>query len=102
MTRVRHVPQRSCIACRQVRSKGELIRMVRTPLGELRVDETGKVAGRGAYVCRNERCIEGAVKQKRLVRALGVAIGPEVVEELRSQVAAAVGRAEPEGKASDK
>ena len=76
--------------------------MVRTPLGELRVDETGKVAGRGAYVCGNERCIEGAVKQKRLARALGVAIGPEVVEELRNQIAAGVGRAQPEGSASDK
>ena len=76
--------------------------MVRTPLGELRVDETGKVAGRGAYVCGNERCVEGAVKQKRLARALGVAIGPEVVEELRNQIAAGVGRAQPEGSASDK
>ncbi len=76
--------------------------MVRTPLGEVRVDETGKVAGRGAHVCRNERCSEGAGKQKRLVRALGMAIGPEVAEELSSQAAAAAGRAKPEGKASDK
>jgi len=83
MTRPRHVPQRSCVVCRQARPKGELLRVVRTPVGEVRVDPTGKLAGRGAYLCRGERCLEQAIKQNKLGRALGVAVGAEVIEELR-------------------
>ncbi len=87
MTRRRHIPQRSCVACRQVRPKGELLRVVRTPMGEVQVDESGKVAGRGAYLCRNERCVEQAIGQKRLGRALGVSVGPEVREEISTWAA---------------
>ena len=60
--------------------------MVRTPLGEVRVDETGKVAGRGAYVCRNEECVEQALKQKRLARSLGVPVDGEAATELRGRL----------------
>ncbi len=84
----RHVPQRSCVGCRQTRGKRELVRVVRTPRGEVQLDVTGKVAGRGAYLCPSERCLEAALKQKRLARALGVAVGPEAVEAIREQVRA--------------
>ena len=87
MTRTRHVPQRSCVACRQVRPKTELLRIVRTPHGEIQVDRTGKVAGRGAYLCRHERCAEQALKQNKLGRALGVAVGEEVATEIKEQLA---------------
>jgi predicted RNA-binding protein YlxR (DUF448 family) len=87
MTRTRHVPQRSCVACRQVRPKTELLRVVRTPLGAVRVDGSGKLAGRGAYLCPTEACAARAVKQTRLARALGVAVGPEVTEEITSWLA---------------
>lgn len=56
------------------------MRVVRTPGGEVLVDETGKSSGRGAYVCRNRECAERAVGQKKLARALGVAVGPDVLE----------------------
>ena len=82
MRRRERAPQRSCVACRQVRAKRELLRVVRTPEGAVAVDPTGKAAGRGAYVCRDERCAEQAVRQKRLARALGVPVGEELLESI--------------------
>lgn len=66
----RKVPQRTCVGCRSVRSKRELVRIVRTPDKEVTVDATGKLAGRGAYVCPDKDCLELAYKGKRLERAL--------------------------------
>jgi hypothetical protein len=59
--RPRHVPQRTCIACRQVKSKRELIRVVRAPDGKVFADETGKANGRGAYLCRDRVCWEKGI-----------------------------------------
>ena len=63
--RRKHVPQRTCVACRQVKSKRELIRVVHAPDGAVCVDETGKAHGRGAYLCRDRACWEKAVGQAR-------------------------------------
>ncbi len=82
MPKVRHVPQRQCVACRQMRPKRELVRVVRTPTGEVRVDATGKASGRGAYVCPTGECADLAVKDRRLEHALEVSIPQPVVEEL--------------------
>ena len=92
MTRARHpwpgrLPQRSCVACRQVRAKSELVRIVRTPQGEVRLDTTGKLAGRGAYICADLRCLEQAVKQGKLNRALARPLSAEVVEMVRQSLA---------------
>jgi len=81
--RTRHVPQRTCVACRQTRAKRELLRIVKTPLGKVQVDPSGKLAGRGAYLCRQETCLGQAVKQKRLGRALGLPVGSDLAEEIR-------------------
>jgi len=86
MPRVRHVPQRQCVTCRQQRPKRELLRVVRTPAGEVRVDATGKVAGRGAYVCPSAACAEAAVREGRLQRALEVPIPEDVVAALQAAV----------------
>jgi len=59
--RRKHVPQRTCVACRQVKPKRELIRVVRAPDGKITVDETGKAHGRGAYLCRDRACWEKGV-----------------------------------------
>ena len=56
-------PQRSCVSCRTVRDKNELVRVVVTPDGEVAYDPTGKLAGRGAYLCRNEECITAELKK---------------------------------------
>jgi predicted RNA-binding protein YlxR (DUF448 family) len=54
----KHVPQRTCIACRQVKPKRQLVRVVRALDGTVGVDETGKASGRGAYLCRSRTCWE--------------------------------------------
>lgn len=82
MSRPRHVPQRTCVACRQARPKAELLRIVRTPEDGVRADPGGKAPGRGAYVCRNATCPEQAVKQKKLSRALGVPVDEALLEEI--------------------
>jgi predicted RNA-binding protein YlxR (DUF448 family) len=61
--RQKHVPQRTCSACRAVKPKRDLIRIVRTPEGTVAVDETGKASGRGAYLCRARACWEKGIGQ---------------------------------------
>ncbi len=56
-------PQRSCVTCRNVRDKNELLRIVVTPEGEVMYDPTGKLSGRGAYLCRDEKCITAELKK---------------------------------------
>lgn len=75
--RPRHVPQRTCIVCRQVRPKRELIRVVRTPAGHIELDPTGKKSGRGAYLCARRSCWEPALHQGRLEREFEMAIPAE-------------------------
>ena len=82
MMRRKHIPQRTCIGCRQVRSKRELIRIVRTPEGSLVIDETGKRNGRGAYLCPNQPCWKAALKDGRLGKALQMEIGDAEKEML--------------------
>jgi uncharacterized protein len=62
----RHVPQRTCVSCRQVRPKRELIRVVRTPEGHIELDATGKKSGRGAYLCARRSCWEPALSRGKL------------------------------------
>ena len=82
--RRRHVPQRTCIACRSVRPKRELIRIVRTPEGEVVVDERGKRSGRGAYLCPNQACWDRALSRRALDHALKTTLDPETVAALRA------------------
>ena len=63
---IRHTPERTCIACRQVKPKRELVRIVKTANAGVVVDETGKQAGRGAYLCRVKRCWDEGLKGNRL------------------------------------
>lgn len=86
MPKAKHVPQRQCVACRQVRPKRDLVRIVRTPAGEVRVDLTGKVSGRGAYVCPDTACAETAVRERRLQHAIEIAVPEAIIEELRAAV----------------
>jgi hypothetical protein len=68
--RGKHIPLRTCIACRQKRPKRDLIRVVRTPDGSIQVDPRGKQAGRGAYVCASRPCWDIVLAENRLGRAL--------------------------------
>ena len=82
--RRKHIPQRTCVACRTVRPKRALIRIVRTPEGEVRVDEKGKQSGRGAYLCAQRVCWEEALKRRRLDTALRTTLDEATVDALRA------------------
>ncbi|NPV92005.1 MAG: YlxR family protein [Firmicutes bacterium] len=88
MVRVRKVPQRMCVGCQEMRGKKELIRIVRTPTGEIVLDPTGKKSGRGAYICPVSDCLEKAIKKKQLERALNSPIEGSVLDELRIKIKA--------------
>ena len=78
-SRPRHVPQRTCVACRQTSAKRQLVRVVRTPAGSVTVDPTGKLSGRGAYLCDSPACWQTALKHRgKLGAALKLDIIPEV------------------------
>ena len=66
----RHIPQRTCVACRSQRPKREMVRVVRAPDGAVGVDATGKKSGRGAYVCLQADCWQTALKRRALDKAL--------------------------------
>ena len=76
-TRPRRVPIRTCVACRSTSGKRDLVRIVRTPAGAVEVDETGKKAGRGAYLCARTSCWIDAMKKGRLDAALRVKLTPD-------------------------
>lgn len=80
--RPKHIPERTCIGCRETRPKRELVRIVRNTTGAVEVDPTGKKSGRGAYLCKAKGCWEAALKKERLDRALGINIAQEKRREL--------------------
>lgn len=84
MARVKKVPLRMCVGCQAMHPKKEMLRVVRTPDGQILLDPTGKKSGRGAYVCRNVECLQQAVRGRRLERALGQPISPEVLAGLEA------------------
>ncbi|MCZ2108257.1 MAG: YlxR family protein [Dehalococcoidia bacterium] len=82
--RPRHVPQRTCIACRQEAGKRALIRIVRTPDQRIIIDETGRANGRGAYLHPVRTCWVKALKGGTIKNALKITPAPEDVERLRA------------------
>ncbi|MCL2747235.1 MAG: YlxR family protein [Oscillospiraceae bacterium] len=79
-------PMRMCVGCRVMKPKREIMRVVRSPQGEVALDFVGKMPGRGAYVCRDSACFARAKKVNALERALGHAIPDEVFDALSSQI----------------
>ena len=73
----KHIPERSCVACRKVRPKRHLVRLVRTPDGAVEVDTTWRKPGRGAYLCPARECWQLAARRKSLDQALEVTVSPE-------------------------
>ena len=82
---VKKIPLRMCIACRQMKPKMELIRVVKTPEGGILAPAAAKANGRGAYICKNVACINKAQKTGALSRALDTAIDSAVYESLKSE-----------------
>ena len=84
--KVKKIPQRTCLGCKSVRPKKELIRIVRTPEGEVVVDPTGKKSGRGTYTCPRLECLEQTFKGSILDRALEITITTPIKETLRTEI----------------
>ena len=82
----KQVPLRQCVGCREMKSKKELLRVIKTAENEILLDNTGKKNGRGAYICPNEECLAQAIKSKGLERSLKTAIPVEVIEDLTKEM----------------
>ena len=80
------VPMRKCVGCQEMKSKKEMIRVIRTSEGEFLLDATGRKNGRGAYLCPNSDCLAKAVKNKGLERSFRQAIPKEVYEALEKEM----------------
>ena len=84
---VKKVPIRKCSGCAERFPKSVLVRVLRTPDGEILLDETGKKSGRGAYLCKNAACLKKARKSKRIDQSLECSIPAEVYDRLEEEIA---------------
>lgn len=84
--KVKKIPMRSCVVTREKYPKQELLRIVRTPIGEIKIDETGKMNGKGAYIKKDIEVLEKAIKTKALDRALEAKIPEDIYEEIRKKI----------------
>ncbi len=80
------IPSRMCTGCGEMKPKTELVRVVRSPEGEISYDPTGRKNGRGSYICKNRECFDKAVKRKAFERAFGVKLTEEVVNSIREEI----------------
>ena len=87
MQKVKKIPQRQCVGCRTMKDKKALIRVVRTPEGQIVLDATGKKSGRGAYLCPDMACLKKARKSRALERAFSQEIPDAVYDGLETQMA---------------
>lgn len=84
----KRIPLRQCVGCREMKPKPELIRVVKSPEGEVSLDFRGKKPGRGAYVCPDPECLKKARKARALERAFSAPLPDEVYEALEEQMKA--------------
>ena len=82
----KRTPLRKCIGCNEMKDKKELIRIVRNNEGVINVDPVGKMAGRGAYICKSAECFDAAVKAKRLEKSFKTKIPENIYASLREQI----------------
>ncbi len=87
----RRMHERMCVGCRQMKGKDELIRIVRTGEGEFAIDLSGKMDGRGAYVCKNPDCLALAVKNHGFERSFKRKLPREISEELEKEMSVLAG-----------
>lgn len=80
------IPMRQCVGCREMKPKKELIRVVRSPEGEISLDFRGKAPGRGAYLCPDSACLKRAIKSKALDRGLETTIPAEIYDRLLAKM----------------
>ncbi|MFQ9509865.1 MAG: RNase P modulator RnpM [Lachnospiraceae bacterium] len=86
MSTVKKVPLRQCVGCSEMKSKKEMVRVLKTAENEILIDATGKKNGRGAYICKSMSCFEKAKKTKGLERSLKTTISEDVYDTLRKEL----------------
>ena len=89
MMKIKKIPQRMCLGCQESRPKKEMVRIVRSPEGEISIDLRGKAPGRGAYLCPSAACLAKARKAKRLERTFEVPIPDGIYDRLTEEIACA-------------
>lgn len=83
---LKKVPQRSCMGCNEKKDKNQLIRIVKNKNGIISVDKTGKLEGRGAYICDSTECLDKVIKTKRLERIFEMKIDDEIYNNIRGVI----------------
>ncbi len=83
---MRQPPERTCMGCNTKKPKKEFIRIVKNKDNEINIDRTGKMPGRGAYICDNIECLEKLIKSKRLEKVFGIKISDEIYDKLRGVI----------------
>ena len=91
MPKVKKIPQRQCVGCREMKDKKSLLRVVKSPEGAVSLDFSGKKNGRGAYICPDPECLKKAIRSKALDRSLETAIPQEVYAMLEKEMEAGQG-----------
>lgn len=89
--KVRKIPVRQCLGCNEHKPKKEMLRVLRTPEGEITLDFTGKKSGRGAYICPKTSCLKRARKSRRIDRALECNIPDEVYDAMEKALEEEIG-----------
>ena len=92
MPKVKKIPQRQCVGCREMKDKKALLRVVKAPDGTVSLDFGGKMNGRGAYLCPDPECLKKALRSKALDRSLEVTIPEDVYRRLEKEMEAAGGK----------
>lgn len=86
MQKERKIPMRMCTGCGEMKPKRELVRVVKSPEGEISLDLVGKKPGRGAYICRSSKCLAAAKKARRLEKAFSAKIEDEVYKAMEEEL----------------
>ncbi len=86
MSTTRKVPMRQCVGCQEMKSKKEMLRVIKTAENEIILDATGRKNGRGAYLCFSKECLSKARKNRGLERSLKTSIPPEVYDSLEKEL----------------
>lgn len=86
MSVTKKIPMRKCVGCQEMRSKKEMLRVLKTLEGEFVLDATGRKNGRGAYLCFSKECLDKAIRNKGLERSFKQAIPQEVYENLEGEL----------------
>lgn len=84
--KAKKIPTRMCTGCGEMKAKSELVRIVRSPEGDISLDLTGRKNGRGSYICKNVGCFDKAMKKKAFERAFGVKLSEELADSIREEI----------------